>query len=210
MTIAAAQHVFISVNGELLPRWGEAFPQAIACRFGKALPANPMPSVVWVRLPAGNTIEPLTEIREILAPKVVIVALSDLPNDNEAVSCFAAAARGYGNTHAVPDLLRQIADVVTQGGLWIGESLMQRLLLGTARIPQPEISGASSTWETSLTEREREVARAVAVGSSNKEIARKLGITERTIKAHVGAILNKIGARDRLQLSLVVNGHRRP
>ena len=57
-----------------------------------------------------------------------------------------------------------------------------------------------------LTEREREVARAVARGAANKEIARELAITERTVKAHVGAILEKLGARDRLQLSLIVNG----
>ena len=45
-----------------------------------------------------------------------------------------------------------------------------------------------------------------ARGSSNKEIAKALGITERTVKAHVGAILDKLQVRDRLQLSLIVNG----
>ncbi len=71
-------------------------------------------------------------------------------------------------------------------------------------MPPPVAEGAG--WAQTLTEREREVAKAVAQGASNKEIARQLDITERTIKAHVGAILEKLGARDRLQLSLIVNG----
>ena len=52
------------------------------------------------------------------------------------------------------------------------------------------------------------MARAVAEGASNKEIARGLGITERTIKLHVGAVLEKLGVRDRLQIALIVNNVR--
>ncbi|MBK7686047.1 MAG: helix-turn-helix transcriptional regulator [Rhodocyclaceae bacterium] len=58
-----------------------------------------------------------------------------------------------------------------------------------------------------LTAREQQVACAVAGGASNKEVARTLNITERTIKAHVSAIFQKLGARDRLHLSLIMNGH---
>lgn len=59
-----------------------------------------------------------------------------------------------------------------------------------------------------LTRREQEVASAVANGSSNKEIARQLGITERTVKAHTGSVFQKLNARDRLHLALMVNGQR--
>ena len=48
----------------------------------------------------------------------------------------------------------------------------------------------------------------VAGGASNKEAARHLGITERTVKAHVGAVFEKLQARDRLDLVLIVNGYR--
>jgi DNA-binding NarL/FixJ family response regulator len=81
---------------------------------------------------------------------------------------------------------------------------MQRLLVGTARLP--EAAPAPVDWAAPLTERERQVAQAVAAGASNKEIARQLGITERTIKAHTGAIFEKLAVRDRLQLSLLVHG----
>jgi DNA-binding NarL/FixJ family response regulator len=138
-----------------------------------------------------------------------IIAMSVEPSDEEALDCFAAGVRGYCNAHAAAELLVSVAEVVQQGGLWIGESLMQRLLQGTARIPLPLPAGAPPDWAALLTEREREVAVAVAEGASNKEVARKLGITERTVKAHTGAIFEKLDVRDRLQLSLIVHGRQR-
>lgn len=56
-----------------------------------------------------------------------------------------------------------------------------------------------------LTQREREVALCVARGESNKEIARKLDLAERTIKAHLTGIFEKLGVRDRLRLALLLN-----
>jgi DNA-binding NarL/FixJ family response regulator len=149
---------------------------------------------------------------ERLAPRLKLipcVVLSDTPSDDEAIAAFSAGARGYCNTHAVAQVLIQIAAVVLQGGLWIGESLMQRLVSATSRV-QTQAGGAAvpggASWSEDLTGREKEVATTLAAGASNKEIARALGITERTVKAHVGAILEKLHVRDRLQLSLVVNG----
>lgn len=173
-------------------------------------------SVVWLRLQPGVAVaEQLAGLPDHLRAAPLVV-MSDLPQDEEALSAFGAGARGYCNTHASPDVLLQVAAVVLQGGLWIGESLMRRLLVATSTIagavqpaepPSAQAQPAQGgTWQRSLTGREREVALAVAAGASNKEIARTLGITERTVKAHVGAILEKVGVRDRLQLSLVVHG----
>lgn len=71
--------------------------------------------------------------------------------------------------------------MVLSGGLWVGQWLLQRLLAGMTqaaamKFTQPDISA----WASSLTEREIEVARAVANGASNKEIASQFDITERT------------------------------
>jgi DNA-binding NarL/FixJ family response regulator len=153
----------------------------------------------------------LAQIPDCLKPAPLIV-MSDLPSDEEALAAFAAGARGYCNTHAAAPVLQQVAGVVLQGGLWIGESLMQRLLSSTSRIPVPEAARVElpEQWAEGLTERERQVAETVARGASNKEIGRALGITERTVKAHVGAVLEKLQVRDRLQLSLIVNGRMPP
>jgi two-component system nitrate/nitrite response regulator NarL len=199
-------HYFLSEAGDLLPHWREAFPLAQAAGFDASATMGPGAELVWVRLPQAASVAGIIEQVRLRAGGAPIVALSDQPNDDEAIACFAAAGKGYCNTHAVAELLERVAQVVLQGGLWIGESLMERLLQGTAHIPLPSPAGAPADWAALLTNREREVAMAVASGASNKEIARQLGITERTIKAHTGAIFSKLDVRDRLQLSLLVHG----
>lgn len=203
---AKALHCFVSEQGDLLPRWQEAFPQATACRFGYRGRPHRSPRVVWTRLLARPPAGVLAQARQMFGDDAICVVLADIPDDEQALACFAAGARGYCNTHAVPDLLRQVADVVAQGGLWIGETLMQRLLRGTTQLLSAQPPAAKVAWGTTLTKREREVAQAVAAGASNKEVARQFNITERTVKAHVGAILEKLGVRDRLQLAIIVNG----
>ena len=205
-------HLFVCQNGRMLPRWSEAFLNA---RAKKAKTAGGRSSsgqvdVVWLRLEPGLAVA--TQI-EGLSPQlrlVPCVVLSDLPTDEEALAAFASGARGYCNTHAASQLLSQIATIVLEGGLWIGESLMQRLVSATSRLqaPLPDSPPASlkGDWMKSLTDRERQVAETIAQGASNKEVARTLEITERTVKAHVGAIFEKLKVRDRLQLSLLVNG----
>ena len=202
-------HLFLCPNGRMLPRWSEAFQSGRAGRpQATRAPKSGNFAVVWLRLEHGLSVAVQIEN---LAPQFKLfpcVVLSDQPSDEEALAAFAAGARGYCNTHAAAQLLVQIAAVVLQGGLWIGESLMKRLVSATGRLQGSVVSAAEGeTWSKNLTEREKQVARTLASGASNKEIARTLGITERTVKAHVGAIFEKLQVRDRLQLSLRVNGH---
>lgn len=203
-----ARHCFVSETGELLARWQEAFPKAVGIRFAAALP-KPTPSLLWVRLQHDKSVAgQLAEVRRRFG-NLPCVVMSDLPEDDQAIASFAAAARAYCNTHAAPAFLRQVAEVVGQGGLWIGESLMSRLVEATSRLEAKKNAVESTdSWAAPLTPREQEVARAIAEGASNKEIARGLGITERTVKLHVGAVLEKLGVRDRLQVALIVNGVR--
>ena len=132
-----------------------------------------------------------------------VVILSNLPSEQEGLLSFAAGASGYCNALAVPETLCQVAAVVEQGGLWVGQDLMKRLF--SAMSARTGLS-ASENSLSDLSPREAQVAQAVARGATNKEVARALGITERTVKAHVSAIFSKLDVRDRLQLSLLVNG----
>ena len=204
-------HLFLCPHGRMLPRWSEAFQEGRAgkvptVKVGVKLVNADM---IWLRLEQEL---PVAIQLERLAPKlrqIPCVVLSDRPTDEEALAAFAAGARGYCNTHAAAQMLIQVAAVVLQGGLWIGESLMQRLVGATNRLqalPSAAATEKNETWSKTLTDREEQVARTLAGGASNKEIARMLGITDRTVKAHVGAILEKLQVRDRLQLSLIVNG----
>jgi DNA-binding NarL/FixJ family response regulator len=197
--------LFISHNGVLLPRWLEAFPNAMGSKADGTLQSRKC-DIAWLRITAGEPVAQQLELLRKQLGDVPCVVLSDQPDDEQALAAFGAAARGYCNTHADPAVLQQVASVVQQGGLWIGESLMQRVIASTARVMQPADQGVGRRWADILTEREREIARHIARGASNKEIARELGITERTVKAHVGAVLEKLKVRDRLQIALRVNG----
>ena len=163
------------------------------------------PALVWALLPSGQRPEELVaRLRRGLAGRSLIV-LADEPDEDGALAALAAGAAAYCNGHAAPTVLQQVAAVVQNGGVWIGEGLMKRLLVASAALLSKRPSDGDA-WRSALTAREQEVAVAVAAGASNKEIARQLAITERTVKFHVSAVLEKLGARDRLQLSLIING----
>lgn len=213
-----SDHVFVSRHGDLLPRWQEAFPQAVAVQ--PEHPGTVSASHLWLRLergpvvsaasnapqdPAAPDMTPQMANAHRLGPQSAVLVLSDEPSDDQGLAAFAQGARAYCNTHATVEVLNQVAEVVAQGGLWIGQSLMQRLLTATSQMARAA-NVPREDWASILTPRELEVARAVANGASNKEIARQLDITERTVKAHVGAILDKLQVRDRLQISLKING----
>ncbi|OHC65185.1 MAG: hypothetical protein A2040_15075 [Rhodocyclales bacterium GWA2_65_19] len=208
--------MFVSSSGAALPRWLEAFPLATVSPAGGIGKKPSVRTLVWLRLDdATSALDQLTALQKSVGAAAVIV-LANQPDNEQALALFSAGVRGYCNAHATAANLRQVANVVQAGGLWIGETLMHRLLASSqaalARIPvaalPSAVAGASGDRLAALTKREQEVARAIANGFSNKEIARQLDITERTVKAHVGAVFQKLKARDRLHLALMVNGQR--
>jgi DNA-binding NarL/FixJ family response regulator len=136
-----------------------------------------------------------------------VVLLADEPDESVVEEALALGASGCCNTNAAPEVLRQVALVVENGGLWVGQSLLLRLVGGASRALATKSERPPRVdWAMLLSEREVQVARLVAGGASNREVAEQLSITERTVKAHMSAIFEKLGLRDRLQLSLHING----
>lgn len=202
-------HLFVSSSGQALSRWIEAFPRLQCFKFGAGLPARDTKSLVWLRLDPDQPASAQVDTLLAKLPGVLLVVLADQPDDNQALSLFSAGIRGYCNAHSAPANLRQVAQVVQAGGLWIGPSLMSRLLVATSKALAVTPSPAAATPDprlANLTPRELEVASLIAGGASNKEVGRAMNISERTVKAHAGAIFEKLGARDRLHLALIVNG----
>jgi DNA-binding NarL/FixJ family response regulator len=197
-------HLFISPAGAMLPAWAQAFADARSIAMG-ALAGAPMPhAVVWLRLDQALPLESQVAAVRSRCGALPVVVMSDLPQDDEAMAALSAQARGYCNSHAGADVLSKVASVVSQGGLWIGETLMHRILSVQHLIRVPE-SPARPDWRLKLTAREIEVAELAAPGTRYKEIARQLMITERTVKMHMASILEKLGLRDRLQLALLAS-----
>ena len=201
------RHVFLTARPQPIPRWLEAFPDAVLVRdqgpdhTDLATLANA--SVVWLHVTEDDfALSAWLKTMRSAARNVPIVVLSNVPEDDQGMAALAAGASGYCSALTLPAVLHQVTSVVEHGGVWVGPQLMRRLMQGLATRnttpPDPALN--------MLSQRERQVAEAVARGSTNKEIARVMGITERTVKAHLSAAFEKLGVRDRMQLSLLVNG----
>lgn len=191
-------------------RWAEAFPK------GQAVVEKDLAKRLAVGEPGLTTLWVSTDLPgwpervQALSANARVVVLSGAPERDEGLQAMEAGARGYAHAYAVAALLQELAVVVAHGGLWLGPEVLQHLITRThdalrlrpAPASRPAAGGALASAWSRLTSREVEVARAVAQGRSNKEVADLMFISERTVKAHLGSIFDKLGVRDRLQLVL--------
>jgi DNA-binding NarL/FixJ family response regulator len=200
------QHWIIDRVLDPLPTWLEAFPTARMLRRDDVETISATDEgILWFRLCSGEVADSALSSLRIKGGQSVVV-LADEPDDSLVTQVLSFGASGCCNTHAAPEVLRQVALVVENGGLWVGQHLLQQLLASTSRTLKATTRAPRVDWSSLLSEREVQVARLVAGGASNKEIAAQLSITERTVKAHLSAVFEKLELRDRLQLSLRVNG----
>ncbi|WP_245888777.1 response regulator transcription factor [Halomonas denitrificans] len=195
--------LFVSDGRDESPRWRAAFGEIRLASRQQARAQVGEGDSVWVmsHLEAWPTLVTLLSGRG-----AIVQVLSYTPDSLEALRALDAGARGYAHALSPPELLRQMALVTSHRGIWVPPELLARVMGSAYRALGGE-SRQQDELLTELTERERIVALAVAEGQSNKEVARRLEITERTVKAHLGAIFRKLGVRDRLQLILKL-GHR--
>ncbi|WP_420713935.1 response regulator [Arthrobacter sp. H14-L1] len=166
-----------------------------------------------VRMPVMDGIETTRKLMErsrkaaagstLAELKIVVLTTFDL--DEYALAAIQAGASGFLLKDAPPDELLGAIRTVYRGDAVIAPSTTKRLLDHVA----PLLSAASPAKDRHhadvqhLTAREREVFTLIAEGLSNPEIAQKLFVTEATVKTHVGHVLSKLGARDRVQLVLI-------
>ena len=199
------RHFAISSSEELLTRWKAAFPAGT--RHSPDVPeslAGTVDGILWLHQEHRDAGALAAEVERLrgMAPRLPLVVLSLDPKQIDALHAFDAGAVGYCHALAVPDLLRQVAVVVANGGLWLGPELMRRMIGSvTSALDRGPAAGGNAALDA-LSPRERAVVVEVAKGATNKEVARTLGITERTVKAHLGSAFGKLGVRDRLQLVL--------
>lgn len=135
-----------------------------------------------------------------------VLVLSARPSDEEGHKALGRGVYGYAHAWTPAPSLNIILQSISEGSLWLGRSLMQRLLRDIdARLPPPE-TPETPDWAKPLSSREQEVARLASMGHGNPDIAERLNITERTVRAHLSAIFEKLQVSDRLMLALRVHG----
>lgn len=133
-------------------------------------------------------------------PKIIILTTFDL--DEYALEAIRAGASGFLLKDAPPEEMLSAIRTIHSGDAVIAPSTTKRLLdRMVSPLPAEQlVNSPQAEALASLTEREMEVLMLVAKGMSNTEIAKSLYVAEATVKTHVGRILHKIGARDRVQI----------
>ena len=140
-------------------------------------------------------------------PQARIVVLANVPDQRQAVEVLKQGASGYCHAYMPAKVLHEVKAVVEHGGLWLGQELLQRLITVSTSMAGSQPQHIAELM-AKLTDREREVALEAAKGLSNKHIARSLDITERTVKAHMKHIFERLHVKDRLQLALLLSERR--
>jgi len=132
-------------------------------------------------------------------PRVLILTTFDL--DQYVFDALRAGASGFLLKDVTAERLFDAVRVVAAGQALLAPAVTRRLISEFTRLrPVPGAQDvASSAALSALTPRETEVLRLVAEGLSNPEVARRLVVTEETVKTHVSRILAKLGLRDRTQ-----------
>lgn len=177
-------------------RWAKAFPDGV-CADGPIPASHGGPRRIWI--PAHRK-DWAARLRAHLDayPDDLVVVLSDAPEATECAHALDLGARGYCHALATPAMLGEVATVLAHGGLWVGPELMAALTRAASRLLPATV--APPALAKQLSAREREVVAALVEGLSNKEIAARLAISERTVKAHLSLIFEIFGVRDRVQL----------
>lgn len=151
--------------------------------------------VMDVRMPVLDGIEATRRITALPdPPRVVVLTTFDL--DEHALSAIRAGASGFLLKDAPPEDMLAALRTVAAGDAVIAPSTTRRLLEQLAPLAADPAAARSVAL---LTDRERDVLVAMARGWSNSEIGERLFVAEGTVKTHVGRILAKLGARDRVQ-----------
>jgi NarL family two-component system response regulator LiaR len=160
------------------------------------------PDVVLMDLlmPVLDGIEATRQIRAAL-PEVEVVVVTTFIDHEHITAAIQAGAIGYVVKDAPPDELAAAIRAAARGEVHLTPAVQRRLMQALAR---PH--GAEPAPED-LTARERTVLDLLAAGRSNKEMARQLGVSERTVKGHVSNILGKLGVTSRTQAVIYALRH---
>ncbi|MFF3905580.1 response regulator [Streptomyces sp. NPDC001848] len=147
-----------------------------------------------VKMPGTDGIEALRKLRELDNPARVLIVTS-FTEQRTVVPALRAGAAGYVYKDVDPDALAGAIRSVHAGHI-----LLQPEVAGVLLSQEEAATGQGRAG--SLTEREREVLALIADGRSNREIARALVLSEKTVKTHVSNILMKLDLADRTQAAL--------
>lgn len=219
---ASPRHrTFLVVDGQALVRRGAAlmlttqFPGASALEAGsveEALgQAMSAPGIDLVLLDldslSGSRVEAIAQLTSALGA-VPVVVVSAVQDGDEVISAIRAGARAYVLKTGPTEVLERTLTLILSGENYVAmpRQALTAALAGVRGASGPAMGQVPASREAGLadrlTERQQDIFRLILAGCSNKEIARELGVLEGTVKVHVRAVMQKLGAKNRTQVAV--------
>ena len=201
------KNIVITRINIILENWLKAFPTVLV--YPSVAEANltvcPV-TIIWLNI-GSETMEWLMDNLNalfLIDSQLKVVVLSNAPSQEEGAKVLSLGALGYCHAYSSSKVLVQVRSVVANSGVWLGREMLHYLIVTSKQLVSARPEKVAGFLDK-LSSRERQVAMQVSEGLSNKEIARNLNITERTVKAHISASFVALGVKDRLQLALILN-----
>jgi DNA-binding NarL/FixJ family response regulator len=183
---------------------GEAENGLVGVEQARAL--RPDLVILDVDMPVMNGVEAVRLIREqVMDVKVIMLTVSD--SDDHVLDALRDGAHGYLLKDLRPEQLYDMIRSVMRNETPISPAVAGRLLREIRESGPQRVTSPSAQDTRTVTPRELEILRLVAEGLSNKEIARKLVITEGTVKNHIHNALEKLHMDNRIQAAAYVIRH---
>ena len=132
-----------------------------------------------------------------LRPDVRLIVMGPEADDESILQAISSGAKAYLEASATPLQVEQAIEIVNQGSIWAPRRVLS-IFVDRATRPTRSATPAAAQF----TARETEVLKLLVAARSNREIARTLGIEERTVKAHVAKLMRKVGVENRIALSI--------
>ena len=133
------------------------------------------------------------------AGPVTVGVCADLPEIGEMLECVRLGANAYCNSHMAAVHYAQMLRLLSNGQSWFPPEMLAETFSLAQRVMKSSTSANSIGM---LTPREQEVAREVAAGKTNRQIASQMKIAESTVKSHLTRIFKKLDVKDRVSLVL--------
>lgn len=176
------------------PTHGRLIPVVVSI---EELFASPEIEYVVVDLNATQgKLEILETVRN-ARPQARLIVIGPEEDDELVMRAIVAGARGFLGRSSGPTTVRKAIEAVTAGSIWAPRYLLSRLIDQLLQAPQP----APAPPKPQLTPREAQVLKLILNAQSTREIARQLGIEQRTVKAYVAKLMHKAGVDNRVKLS---------
>ena len=169
-------------------------------------PEQPDLILMDVRMPVMDGVAAIKKLSEQFS-SIPVLVLSTFDDDEYITQAMQFGAKGYLLKDTAIEEIANAIRTAIKGYTQLGPGLFQKFLTTSSQHHYP-LSQELATTLQALSPREKEVLSLIAQGASNKEIAQKLYIAERTVKAHVTSILSQLNLRDRTQAAILATQYR--